>query len=54
MTKLTDTLIGISVNKMNADKKFQTRDTVFKRGSNLNSFSDFHSSSKNTIGYRKK
>lgn len=37
MKKSRDTRIGISVNKNNADRKFQMRDTVFRKGSGLNS-----------------
>jgi hypothetical protein len=51
MKKLTGTRIGISVNKSSADKKFQVRDTVFKKGSLLNNKVHFYSSQDQTIGY---
>lgn len=51
MKKLTGTRIGISVNKSSADKKFHVRDTVFKKGSLLNSKVDFYSSNDASLGY---
>lgn len=51
MKKSTGTRIGISVNKSLADKKFQVRDTVFKKGSILNSKVNFYSSKDSSIGY---
>lgn len=54
MRKSTGTRIGISVNKSSADKKFQVRDTVFKKGSLLNSKVDFYGYKSSSIGYRSK
>lgn len=51
MRKLTGTRIGISVNKNSADKKFQVRDTVFKKGSLLNNKENFYTNKNTSIGY---
>lgn len=48
MRNSTGTPIGISVNKSSAQKKYQVRDTVFRKGSDLN----INLSNSNKIGYK--
>lgn len=50
MIKSEGTPIGINVNKSQADKKINIRDTVFKKGSSLNTDINFYTKNSN-IGY---
>ncbi|MHC9088010.1 hypothetical protein ACXIHB_04765 [Tenacibaculum sp. IMCC1] len=52
MKKSTGTRIGISVDKSSAAKKVIIRDTVFRKGSVLNSNNNFYREEKVSIGFK--
>ena len=51
MRNSTGTPIGISVNKSSAEQKYQVRDTVFRKGSELNMRVNFYETKRNVVGY---
>ncbi|MFD0835951.1 hypothetical protein ACFQ0I_09260 [Mariniflexile aquimaris] len=51
MKNSTGTPIGISVNKSSAEQKYQVRDTVFRKGSELNMRVSFYEPQRNVVGY---
>ena len=54
MKNSTGTRIGISVDKSSAGKKVVIRDTVFRKGSELNSRTNFYGSAREPMGYKVK
>lgn len=55
MRNSTGTRIGISVNKSDAAKKYALRDTVFRKGSSLNTRVNFYEeTARREIGYKTK
>lgn len=52
MKKSIGTRIGISVDKSSAVKKVVIRETVFRKGSDLNTRINFYTDSSSPIGYK--
>lgn len=52
MKKSIGTRIGISVDKSSAAKKVVIRDTVFRKGSELNTRTNFYTDNVSSIGYK--